>query len=99
MDDEISPQVQVYELEDIKKRSDESVNELIDRICQLAHCAQIGDGSDAAIKLEVQCRLIQAILDANIELQKELLTVNYEKSCSVYWRSVAHIMLLSLEQL
>ena len=31
LDDEISPWVQVYELEDIKKRSDESINELVDR--------------------------------------------------------------------
>ena len=58
LDDEISPQVCVYELEDVKKRPDESVNELIDRIHQLAHHAQIGNGSDAAIEFEVQCRLI-----------------------------------------
>ena len=30
LDDEISPQVHVYELEDITKRSDESINELVD---------------------------------------------------------------------
>ena len=58
LDDEISPQVHVYKLEDIKKRSDRSINELIDRICQLTHHAQIGDGSNAAIEFEVQCRLI-----------------------------------------
>ena len=50
LDDEISPQVHVYELEDITKRSDESINELVDWICQLACRAQIGDGSDAAIE-------------------------------------------------
>ena len=33
LDDEISPRVCVYELGDVKKRSDESVDELIDRIC------------------------------------------------------------------
>ena len=33
LDDEISPWVCVYELEDVKKTSDESVNELVDRIC------------------------------------------------------------------
>ena len=49
LDDEISSEVQVYELEDIKKRSDESINELIDRICQLACHVHIGDGSDATI--------------------------------------------------
>ena len=58
LDDEISPQVQVYELEDIEKRSDKSINELIDRISQLACCAQIGDSSDAAIEFKVQSRLI-----------------------------------------
>ena len=60
---------------------------------------QIGDGSDATIEFEVQCRLIQAIPDANIELQKELLKVNCEKKYPTYWRSVACIMLLNLEQL
>ena len=37
LDDKISPWVQVNELEDVKKRSDESVNELIDRIHQPVH--------------------------------------------------------------
>ena len=46
------------------------------------HCAQIGNGSNVAIEFEVQCRLIQAIPDANIELQKQLLKVNYEKKVS-----------------
>ena len=66
LDDEISPQVWVYELEDIKKRSDESIDELVDRICQLTCHAQIGNGSNAAIEFEVQCRLIPAIPDAVI---------------------------------
>ena len=82
LDDEISPQVHVYELEDVKKRADESVNELIDRIHQLTCHAQIGDGSDATIEFEVQCRLIRAIPDANIELWKELLKVNCNKKVS-----------------
>ena len=68
LDEEISPQVHIYELENVQKRSDESVDELIDRICQLNHCAQIGNGSDATIEFKVQCRLIQAIPDADIEL-------------------------------
>ena len=34
--DKISPQVHVYELKDITKRSDESIDELVNRICQLA---------------------------------------------------------------
>ena len=56
LDDEISPWVCVYELEDVKKRSDESINELMDRICQLACHAQIGSGSNATIEFKVQHR-------------------------------------------
>ena len=47
LDDEISPQVHVYELEDVKKRSDKSSNELIDSICQLIWAIP-----DADIKLQ-----------------------------------------------
>ena len=54
LDDKISPQVHVYELEDITKRSDESIDELVDGICQLACRAQISNGSDASIEFEVQ---------------------------------------------
>ena len=36
LDDEISPHVRVYELEDVKKRTDETIDALIDCICQLA---------------------------------------------------------------
>ena len=50
LDNKISPRVHVYELEDITKRSDESTNELVDQICQLACRAHIGDGSDAVIE-------------------------------------------------
>ena len=82
LDDEISPQVRVYELEDVKKRSDESVDELVDRIHQLTCCAQIGNGSNATIEFDIQCRLIQAIPDADIELWKELLKVNHDKKVS-----------------
>ena len=96
LDDEISPWVLVYELEDIKKSCDESIDELIDRICQLAHHVQIGDGRNAAIKFEVQCRLIQAIPDTNM---KELLKVNCKKKHPIYWRLVIFIMPLSLKPL
>ena len=82
LDDEISPQVHVYELEDITKRSDKSIDELIDQICQLACRAQISNGSDAAIEFKVQCRLIWAIPDANIELCKQLLKVSHDKRVS-----------------
>ena len=68
LDDEISPQVHVYELEDITKRSDKSINELVGQIHQHACRAQIGNGSDAVIQFEFQCRLIWVIPDANIEL-------------------------------
>ncbi len=62
MDSEISQRIRVYELEDIKKKPDEMVDELINRIRHLARLAQIGDGSDKAIEFEVERRLIQAIL-------------------------------------
>ena len=76
LDDEISPHVRVYELEDVKRWTDETVDAIIDCICQLACCALIGDGSDAAGEFGVHCRLIHAIPDGNIELWKELLMVN-----------------------
>ena len=82
LDDEISPQVCVYELEDITKRSDKSIDELEDRICQLGHRAQIGNGSDGVIEFEVQCRLIWAIPDTDIELHKQLLKVSHDKRVS-----------------
>ena len=73
------PQVCVYELEDTTKKSDESIDELVDWICQLACRAQIGNSSDAAIEFKVQCRLICVIPDANIELCKQLLKVSHDK--------------------
>ena len=79
LDNEISPPVHVYELEDITKKSDESINELVDQICQLAHRAQISNGSDAVIEFKVQCRLIWAIPDADMELCKQLLKVSCDK--------------------
>ena len=82
LDDEISPQVHVYELEDITKRSDKSIDELVDWICQPAHRAEIGDGSDAAIEFKVQHRLIWAIPDANIEMHKQLLKFSHDKRVS-----------------
>ena len=82
LDDKISPQVNVYELEDITKRSGESIDELVDKICQLACRAQISNGSDAAIEFKVQHRLIWVIPDANIELCKQLLKVSHDKRVS-----------------
>ena len=82
LDDEITQRVCVYELEDITKRSDESIDELVDWICQLACRAQISNGSDAAIEFKVQCRLIWAIPDANIKLLKQLLKVSHDKRVS-----------------
>ena len=82
LDDEFSPRVRVYELEDITKRSDESIDELVNQICQLAQRAQISDGSDAAIEFEVQCRLIRMIPDTNIKLCKQLLKVSCDKRLS-----------------
>ena len=82
LDDKISPRVHVYKLEDITKRSDESVNELVDQICQLTCRAQISNDSDAAVEFEVQCRLIREIPDANIDLYKQLLKVSHDKRVS-----------------
>ena len=79
LDDEISPRVCVYKLEDITKRSDKSIDELANWICQLACRVQIGNGSDAAIEFEVQHRLIWVIPDANIKLHKQLLKVSCDK--------------------
>ena len=36
-----SPYKSVYELEDITKGSDKSIDEVVDQICQLTHRAQI----------------------------------------------------------
>ena len=79
LNNKISPQVHVYELEDIIKRSDKSINELVDQICQLTCRAQIGNGSDAVIESEVQHRLIWAIPDTDIKLHKQLLKVSCDK--------------------
>ena len=79
LDNEISPHVRVYELEDVKKRTDETIDAHFDGICQLAHCALIGDGSDAAVEFKVQYRLIHAIQNDDIQLQKELLKVSCDK--------------------
>ena len=82
LDDEISPRACVYKLEDITKRSDKTIDELGNRICQLAQRAQISDGSDAAIEFEVQHRLIRVIPDTDIELCKQLLKVTNDKRVS-----------------
>ena len=73
LDDEISPHFRVYELEDVRKRTEETIDVVVDHIHQLACHTLIGDGSDAAVELEVQCRLIHAIPDGDIKLWKELL--------------------------
>ena len=82
LDDDLYPCVRVYELKDVKTRTDETIDALIDCICQLAHHALIGDGSDAAVEFEVQPRLICAIPDGDIELWKELLKVIQDKGVS-----------------
>ena len=52
LDDEISLCGRVYHLQDVKKRIDDTIDALIDCICQLAHHALIGDVSDAAVSLK-----------------------------------------------
>ena len=82
LDNGISLCFRVYELEDIKKRADETIDALVDHICQLAHHVLIGDGGDGAVEFEVQHRLIHAIPDGDIELQKELLKVRHDNGVS-----------------
>ena len=67
LDDEISPHVRVYELEDVMKQTDETTDTLVDHMYQLACHALTGAGSDAAVEFEVQHRLICAIPDGDIE--------------------------------
>ena len=69
----------MYKLEDITKRPDESIDELVDQIFQLTHRAQISNSSDTAIEFQVQCRLIWVFPDADIELCKQLLKVSCDK--------------------
>ena len=68
--------MRVYDLEDVKKRTDETIDALIDHICQISCCSLIGDGNDAAVEFKVQHRQIHAIPDGDIELWKELLKVS-----------------------
>ena len=84
------PMLESYELEDVKKRTDETINVLIDHICQLAHCALMGDGSYAAVEFQVKCRLVHAIPDDDVELQKELLKVSQNKGVS-HLLEICHI--------
>ena len=92
LDEEIPPCVRDYDLEDVKKRTDETIDALADSIYQLACHALMGVGSNAAVEFKVQCRLIHAIPDGDIELQKELLKIGHDKG-------VSHPLLLSLELL
>ena len=99
LDDEISPCVRVYDLANVKRRTDETINALVDHICQLACCALIGDGSDAAVKFEVQHRLIHAIPDSDIELRRSFSRSVETRVPHTYWRSAVHTMPLSPELL
>ena len=90
LDDEISPHGRVCELEDIKKRTGKTIDALIDHMCQLAHHALIGDGSDAAVEFETQHRLICAIPNGDVELQKELLKVGCNEDVS-HLLEICHI--------
>ena len=82
LDDQMSCHIRVYKLEDIMKRTDETNDALVNHICQLACHALIGDGSNAAVEFEVQCRMIHAIWDSDIELWKEFLKVSHDEGVS-----------------
>ena len=73
----------------MRKKKDETVDTLFGHICQLTHCALIGDGSDAAVEFKVQHRLIPVIPDGDIELQKEHLKVGQDKGVS-HWLEICH---------
>ena len=51
-----------------KKRADETIDALVDHICHFANHTLIGDSSDADVEYKVQCRLIHAIPDGDMEL-------------------------------
>ena len=82
VDSEITQRIRVYDLESIRMRQNETVDELVDRIRELARLAQIGDNSDEAIEFEVERRLIKAIPDTDIMLRKELLRQGRDKRVS-----------------
>ena len=67
LDDEMSSLLE-SELKDIKKRTDETIDELINCTCQPNCHALIGDGGDVAVEFEAQHGLIHAIPDGDIEL-------------------------------
>lgn len=82
VDTEVTARVRLHELEDIRMRSNETVDELVDRIREMARLARIHDESEAAIEFEVQRRLIKAIPDCDKPLRKELLKQPLDKSVS-----------------
>ena len=53
-DTEVGPRVCMYDLEAMRKKTDETAKELVACICQMAARAHIGNGSTAAIEFEVQ---------------------------------------------
>ena len=97
LDDEIFPHVRVHELEDIKKRIDETIAALVDCIHQLAHHALIGDGRDAAVEFEVWCRLICAIPDGALSCGRNFSRSVMTRVSHMYWRSAIHTVPFSLE--
>ena len=99
LDNVISPQVWVYELEDIKKRSGKSIDEIIDRIHQ-----------HAAVHKQVMVEMLLSSLRSNAGSfgPSQMLTLSCRrnssrsvaiKRCHIYWRLVVHITPLSMEQL
>ena len=66
----------------IKKRTDETIDALIDFIHQPACHALIGNGSDAAVEFEVQCRLIHVIPDGDIELSGRSFSRSVDDKCA-----------------
>ena len=98
LDDEISPHVRVYELEDVKKRTDETTDALIHHIHQLACHALIGDGEWCS------CWVCSAQADSCHSRWWQWAAAGtsqgqLRQGCHINWRSAVHTILLSLELL
>ncbi len=68
VDNNVTHRLLTYELEDTRKKPDESVDDLMDRMRQMAHQCHVFDGSDTAIEYEPQRCLIRAIPNKDITL-------------------------------
>jgi len=78
--DSVSRRVLRYQLEDVRKRSDEPIDVLYERIKLMAQRAKVGGGTAEAIEYTLQQRLVRAIPDSDVELRKKLLELDDTKT-------------------